>query len=127
SSRRASGRSSPASRFRARAVRESRSRTGSPMGRIHAIAGLLALVSAAAGAAPARDGLRDLYFGEALYHAYLGEYFDAIARLDTELGQHYALDEPELDPLHYHVGEAEFSVGDFELHYRMHLRAGRAI
>ncbi|HEY8555018.1 MAG TPA: hypothetical protein VIL43_10815 [Burkholderiales bacterium] len=97
------------------------------MGRIHAIAGLLALVSAAAGAAPARDGLRDLYFGEALYHAYLGEYFDAIARLDTELGQHYALDEPELDPLHYHVGEAEFSVGDFELHYRMHLRAGRAI
>ena len=24
------------------------------------------------------DDLRDLYFGEALYHAYQGQYFDAI-------------------------------------------------
>ena len=38
-----------------------------------------------------------------------------------------ALDEPQRDSLHFHIGEAEFSVGDFELYYRMHQRAGRAI
>src|SRR5881628_918065 len=71
--------------------------------------------------------LRDLYFGEALYHAYQGQFFDAIQRLDTELAMYHGLDEPGLDTLHYHVNSAEFSVGDFELNYRMHLRAGRAI
>jgi tetratricopeptide (TPR) repeat protein len=71
--------------------------------------------------------VRDLYFGEALYEAYQGNYFGALERLDTELGQHYRLDEPELDSLYYHVDDAEFSVGDFELRYRMHHRAGRAI
>ena len=71
--------------------------------------------------------LRDLFFGEALYHAQQGQYFEAIQRLDTELAQYHRLDEPELDTLHYHVNEAEFSVGDFELDYRMHYRAGRAI
>jgi tetratricopeptide (TPR) repeat protein len=91
------------------------------------VAGLLALSPSFAASAGADRSLKDLYFGEALYNAYQGEYFDAIARLDTELGQHYSVDEPELDPLHYHIGEAEFSVGDFELYYRMHHRAGRAI
>ena len=71
--------------------------------------------------------LRDLYFGEALYHAYQGQYFEALQRLDTELAQHRGLDEPRLDTLHYHINDAEFSVGDFELNYRMHHRAGRAI
>lgn len=94
---------------------------------LFALAGLLVLSSALAADPAVRGTLRDLYFGEALYRANLGEYFDAIARLDTELGLHYGLDEPELDPLNYHVGEAEFSVGDFEIRYRMHLRAGRAI
>jgi tetratricopeptide (TPR) repeat protein len=73
------------------------------------------------------DDLRDLFFGEALYHAHQGQYFEAIQRLDTELAQYHGLDEPELDTLQYHVNEAEFSVGDFELEYRMHHRAGRAI
>src|SRR5574337_1079597 len=41
--------------------------------------------------------------------------------------QHHRLDEPERDALHYHIGQAEFDVGDFELFYRMHQRAGRAI
>jgi len=94
---------------------------------LFALTGLLVLSSALAAEPAARSNLRDLYFGEALYRSYLGEYFDAIARLDTELGLHYGLDEPELDPLNYHVGEAEFSIGDFEIRYRMHLRAGRAI
>jgi tetratricopeptide (TPR) repeat protein len=71
--------------------------------------------------------LRDLFFGEALYHAWQGHFFDALQRLDTELALHRGLDEPKLDTLHYHVNDAEFSVGDFELNYRMHQRAGRAI
>src|SRR6266853_3280091 len=71
--------------------------------------------------------LRDLYFGEALYQAYQGQYFDALERLDAELAQHRRLDEPERDSLQYHIRQADFSVGDFELRYRMHLRAGRAI
>jgi hypothetical protein len=71
--------------------------------------------------------LRDLYFGEALYYAYQERYFEALQRLDAEIAQHYGVDEPELDSLQYHIKHAEFSVGDFELNYRMHHRAGRAI
>ncbi len=71
--------------------------------------------------------LEDPYFGEALYYAYQGDYFRALERLDSELAQHYAVDEPNRDSLYPYLDQAEFSVGDFELHYRMHLRAGRAI
>src|SRR5246127_2784619 len=71
--------------------------------------------------------LRDLYFGEARYHAWQGQFFDALQRLDTELAMYHGLDEPGLDTLHFHINDAEFSVGDFELDYRMHQRAGRAI
>lgn len=70
---------------------------------------------------------KDLYLGEAYYQAAQGNYLDAINRLDTELWQYYRLDDPKLDPLHYRVNQANFSVGDFELSYRMHQRAGRAI
>jgi hypothetical protein len=71
--------------------------------------------------------LKDLYFGEALFYAYQEDYFSAISRLDTELAQYYGLDEPNLNSLYYHIDHAEFDVGDFELYYRMHNRAGRAI
>jgi len=71
--------------------------------------------------------LEDLYFGETLYYAFQDEWFTAITRLDTELGQHYQLDQPQLDSLYPHIDLAEFAVGDFELAYRMHQRAGRAI
>ena len=71
--------------------------------------------------------LRDLYFGEALYHVYQGQYFDALQRLDTELAQYHGLDEPRRDTLYYHINDAEFAVGDLELDYRMHQRAGRAV
>lgn len=81
--------------------------------------------SASAGTSAPKE-LRDLHFGEALYSAFQGDWFDAISRLDTELTQHHRVDEPERDTLHYHVGQAEFDVGDFELAYRMHQRAGRA-
>ena len=41
--------------------------------------------------------------------------------------QRYDVDEPKLDSLQQYIDHAEFSVGDFELYYRMHHRAGRAI
>jgi tetratricopeptide (TPR) repeat protein len=75
----------------------------------------------------AGSGLRDLHFGEALYHAHQEQWFEALERLDTEIAQHYGVDEPERDSLHHHIDDAEFDVGDFELRYRMHHRAGRAI
>jgi tetratricopeptide (TPR) repeat protein len=84
-------------------------------------------ISAIVWADDAETELRDLYFGEAVYYAHQGLYFDALERLDTELAQHYGVDEPFLDALNYHINDAEFSVGDFELNYRMHHRAGRAI
>jgi tetratricopeptide (TPR) repeat protein len=71
--------------------------------------------------------LKDLFYGEALYDAFQGDWFDAIARLDTELWQFHGLDEPQRDSLFQHIDQAEFAVGDFELAYRMHQRAGRAI
>jgi len=73
------------------------------------------------------DELKDPYFGEALYYAYQGEYFAALERLDTEVREHSAVDERELDTLYNYIDDAEFSLGDFELRYRMHHRAGRAI
>jgi tetratricopeptide (TPR) repeat protein len=88
--------------------------------------GLLLFAFLAASPTPA-DKLRDLYFGEALYYAHQGHYFEALQRLDTEVLQHHGLDEPQLDTLYHHIDDAEFSLGDFELRYRMHHRAGRAI
>ena len=87
---------------------------------------VLTVSSVTAGTARPKE-VRDLYFGEALYFANQCEWFDAISRLDTEVKEHYGVDEPEKDTLHYHIGEATFDVGDFELYYRMHQKAGRAI
>lgn len=95
--------------------------------RICQLAVLLLVVQSAVAQGQDRVELRDPHFGEALYHARQSEFFDAIARLDSELKQHYGVDDPSLDSLHFHINEAEFSVGDFELYYRMHNRAGRAI
>ena len=79
-------------------------------------------------ASPANsDELNDLYFGEALYYAHQGDFFAALERLDTEVRQHTDVDEPELDTFYQHFDDAQFSLGDFELRYRMHHRAGRAI
>jgi len=71
--------------------------------------------------------LQDLFYGEILFLAFQDDWFDAISRLDTELGQVYQLDQPELDSLYTHLNQAEFALGDFELAYRMHQRAGRAL
>ena len=79
------------------------------------------------GWAQALENLNDLHFAEAYFYAAQGQHFDALKRLDMELLQHYELDEPTRDSLYVHLGAAEFAVGDFELSYRMHHRAGRAI
>lgn len=71
--------------------------------------------------------LKDLYFGEVLYYAYQDLHFEALSKLDAELSQYHQLDESELDIFHQHAVQAEFSVGDIELQYRMNQRAGRAI
>lgn len=71
--------------------------------------------------------LKDIFYGESLYYAFQNRHFDAISKLDAELGQHYKLDNPSLDPFNQQINHAEFSVGSFELAYRMHQRAGRAI
>ena len=86
------------------------------------------LLFACLATSPSRsDELKDLYFGEALYYAHQGDFFAALERLDTEVKQHDELDEPDLDSLYFHINDAHFSLGDFELRYRMHHRAGRAI
>ncbi len=85
------------------------------------------LLGCFAAAAADEPELEDLYFGEALYYAHQGYYFEALERLDAEVRQHAGVDEPELDTLYPHIDDAEFSLGDFELRYRMHHRAGRAI
>ena len=86
-----------------------------------------AAVRRAARPADGESAARDWYFGEAIYYAQQGHFFEALERLDAELGQHRGVDEPALDSLYRNLREAEFSVGDFELNYRMHHRAGRAI
>ena len=92
----------------------------------HSVIGLLLLGVLAT--SPGRsEELKDMYFGEALYYAHQDQFFEALERLDTEIKQHDGVDEPELDSLFYHIDDAEFSLGDFELRYRMHHRAGRAI
>jgi predicted negative regulator of RcsB-dependent stress response len=73
------------------------------------------------------DDSPDPYFGEAVYYALQGDWFDALQRMDTEVLQHRAVDEAQLDSLYVHIDDAKFSLGDFELRYRMHHRAGRAI
>ncbi len=85
---------------------------------------LFASPAFAAGVATSEE-MKDLYYyGDALYYAYQGEWFEAIARLDAQQGQSHELDESALDSLFSHTGRV---AGDFELNYRMHQRAGRAM
>ncbi len=98
------------------------------MRRVPSLAAIAAaLVAWSAAPAAMSEEVRDLFFGEALFFAHQGLYFEALERLDAEVAQHDDIDEPELDSLYYHIDDAEFSLGDFELRYRMHHRAGRAI
>jgi hypothetical protein len=80
------------------------------------IATALRAVAHASAATPAE--VKDLHFGEALYFAFRERYFEALERLDTEITQHYGVDEPDLDSLAYHIDHAELTVGEFEPYYR---------
>jgi len=71
--------------------------------------------------------IRDLFFGEALYYYNQKDYFDAVALLDAELAQLYALDDPTRDTLNYHREESELYIADMELSYRMHQKVGRTM
>lgn len=93
----------------------------------HILIVICALVTGATAHADSRRDIRDLFFGEALFHSYQQDYFSAIARLDTELAQYYALDDPDRDSLRFHREESELSVGDLELSWRMHRKVGRAM
>ena len=125
--RRAEARRDHAGR-RGSAMPASSSEAGSSRGRAPGLARIASASAALLPAVPAAGGdLKDLYFGEALYYAYQEHYFEALERLDAEIAQHYRVDEPRARLAPHHIENAEFSVGDFELHYRMHHRAGRAI
>ncbi|MEJ2399327.1 MAG: hypothetical protein P8Z67_14145, partial [Gammaproteobacteria bacterium] len=89
--------------------------------------GMFYAAFACAAAEQDSNGLKDLYYGEALYYANQHDYFSAISRLDTELAEYYGLDQPEKNSFHFYQDHAEFDVGDFELYYRMYNRASRAV
>ena len=57
-------------------------------------------------------------YGAALYYAYQDKWFEALEQLHTEL---------ERDAILFQAVDANFSVGDFELNYRMHQRAARVM
>jgi len=85
---------------------------------------LFAALAFSAGIANSEDK-KNLYdYGEALYYAYQGEWFEAIARLDAQQAQSRGIDESGYNAPFSH---SERLAGDFELNYRMHQRAGRAI
>ena len=95
-------------RSRASAASQSRSETGREWrGRSPLTAVLLPLLLITASVANA-DELGDAWFGEALYYAHQGDYFGALERLDTEVRQHTAVDERNLDTLYAHFNDAEF-------------------
>ncbi|MBI5889708.1 MAG: hypothetical protein HZB47_03395 [Nitrosomonadales bacterium] len=96
-------------------------------GKTFCLAALLLVSGTPPASATPSTELKDPFFGEVLYYAHQHRYFDAVSRLDAELAQYHGVDEPLLDSLNFHINQAEFSVGDFELGYRMHQRAGRAI
>ena len=82
---------------------------------------LFAAPALAAGMVTSED-MKDLYdYGDALYYANQGEWFEAIVRLDAQSG---GLDESGLETLSIQSGRV---VGGFELNYRMSQRAGRAM
>jgi predicted negative regulator of RcsB-dependent stress response len=68
---------------------------------------------------------RGLSLGETLYYAHQGKWFEALEHLDIAVRT--AVNAPESDALWYQMADAEFSIGDFELNYRMDKRAVLAI
>ena len=86
--------------------------------------GFLALAGLSTSAGHGEE-LTDQSFGEALYYAHQGKWFEAIEHLETEVRN--GIDEPRGEVLWYKMADAEFSLGDFELNYRIDQRAVLAI
>jgi hypothetical protein len=84
---------------------------------------LFAAPALATSTATPKDG-RHLFYGDALYYAYQGEWFDAIARLDAQLARSGGSDGSKSAALVSQFGQM---AGGFELNYRMHRRAGGAM
>lgn len=68
---------------------------------------------ASASAVPAPAAMRNLQLGEAFYHAYQGQYIDAVAGLDARSARFYRLDDPNLETLYFQDRYTPFTVADF--------------
>jgi len=88
--------------------------------------GLLILAGVAMNAARAEEPA-EASFGEALYFAYQGKWFEALVRLNSGIGESRGDNNSERDMLQYESAAENFSVGELELSYRMYRRASRMI
>ena len=70
---------------------------------------------------------QDVAFDKVLYHAYQGKWFETLEQLQTQLYLRDSKADPAGDAFWYQAVDANFSVGDFELNYRMDRRAARII
>ena len=87
----------------------------------------LAIAVVAALAFSASHGEETASYGEALYYAYQGQWFEALEKLHTEVKRVHGDAGRGDDEFWFEPVDANFSVGDFELNYRMHRRATRVI
>ena len=73
------------------------------------------------------DEVNELTFGEPLYYAYQGKWFEALERLNAELREGLGMEASNREAIWYQTVDENFSVGDFELNYRMDQRAARIL
>lgn len=85
---------------------------------------LLLAAPALATSTAASEDTKYLYYGDALYYAYQGDWLETITRLDAQLARSRGLNRSEFETL---FSQTSLAVGCFELNYRMHQRAGRAM
>lgn len=86
-----------------------------------------ALLTGLAGSASVGAETERRSFGETLYYAYQGKWFEALEQLNSGVYGDGEIEQEERDAFWYASVDANFSVGDFELNYRMHRRAARVI
>jgi tetratricopeptide (TPR) repeat protein len=85
---------------------------------------LLFSAPAIAASTAAPNDVKYLHYGDALYYAYQDDWVEAIVRLDAQLARSRGLGGPAFEAIY---SEATLAVGCFELNYRMHQHAGRAM
>lgn len=87
----------------------------------------LFLLAALSGDVALGEEVNQPSFGEPLYYAYQGKWFEALERLNAELRERLAVEAPNREAVWYQAVDENFSVGDFELNYRMDHRAARIL